>query len=71
MKVPGGQNGIPVSLFSKAFYFAVLLFIPSLILTHISPPPCVFESPEHAAHNHNSFHKLGASFLTGLYLTAQ
>ena len=54
MKEPGGQNGIPTSLFSTAFYFDVFLFIPPLILTHISPPPCVFKSPEHATHNHNS-----------------
>jgi hypothetical protein len=69
MKVPGGQNGIPAGLFSTSFYFVVFLFIPPLILTHFSPLPCVFESPERAEHNHDSSYKLGASFLTGLYLT--
>ena len=70
LKVPGGQNDIPASLLSTTLYFAVFLFIPQFILTHTSPPLRVFENPECAAHNHNSFYKLGASFPTGLYLTA-
>jgi len=52
----GRQNGITASLFSTTFNFSMFLFIPPFILFR-PPPPFVCESPERAAHNHNSSYK--------------
>ena len=45
------------SLPTFRLYLSVFLFIPPFILTHISPPHSVLDSPERAAHNHNPFYK--------------
>jgi hypothetical protein len=50
--------------FSEFISFPLLIIIPPLLHTHLSPPHEVRDSPDQTAHYHTLGPKLGASSLT-------
>jgi hypothetical protein len=64
-EIHGGRSGWDYSRFVSQFFGApLLIIIPPLLHTHLSPPYEVCDSPDQAAHYHTLGPKLGAASLT-------
>jgi hypothetical protein len=50
-------------VFLRVLWFPLIIIIPPLLHTHLSPPHEVCDSPDQAAHYHTLSPKLGASSL--------
>jgi hypothetical protein len=62
----GGQSGTGTGFPPSSSVSLLLVTIPPLLHTHLSPPHEVSDSPDQAAHYHTAGTKLGASSVTTL-----
>jgi hypothetical protein len=62
--IRGRRNNTLVGFLPSSSVFPLLIIIPPLLHTHLSPPHEVCDSPDQEAHYHTLGTKLGASSLT-------